>query len=236
MTRSSDPQWNATTAIEKEILLKEMMHQVANLQKKFQSEGEDEERSWMITNTGDPAIIGFLKESTVMMLHVIDAIGELEPINGITISKQFGMPRGSVSKITRKLVELNIVRSEFLPDNKKEVLFHLTPLGRKIFELHKQLHLHMEHNIRNFLRRYDVHQMQFLVQCLKDTAEASWVQKEVFDEAPKKGKDDQNDVGASNQASADVTTMTEVFSMLQQLDERQLQKAKALIQVAFLDG
>ncbi|WP_286154941.1 hypothetical protein [Bacillus sp. FJAT-27264] len=38
------------------------------------------------------------------MLHVLDAIGQLEAVNGITISKQFGFPKGSVSKITRKCV------------------------------------------------------------------------------------------------------------------------------------
>ncbi|MBP1989383.1 MarR family transcriptional regulator [Paenibacillus eucommiae] len=235
MTRSSDPQFNETENIEKEILLKEMMQQVANLQKRFQAEGEDEERSWMITKTSDSRIVEFLRESSVITLHVIDAIGELEPVNGITISKQFGIPRGSVSKITRKLVEQKIIRSEFLPDNKKEVLFHLTSIGQHIYKLHKQLHLHIEQNVRNFLRRYDVDQMQFLVQCMKDTSEASWVETESFEDDSDTAKNAQTAPGISEHASQEGTAIREILSMLQQLDARNLKKAKDLLQVAFFD-
>jgi DNA-binding MarR family transcriptional regulator len=236
VTRYSDPHFNATESIEKELLLGEMMKQVANLQKKFQSEGEDDERRWMIANANDPKIVEFLKESTVMMLHVIDAIGELEPVNGITISKKFGIPRGSVSKITRKLAELQMVQPESIPDNKKEVLFHLTERGRHVFNLHKQLHLHIEYNVRHFLDRYDVEQMRFLVQCMKDTSEASWVQGE-----PSDGRVETTEAGRiesmtiHSRASKEAGAISEIISMLQQLDERNLRKAKELIQVAFFD-
>lgn len=228
--------------IEKQLLLQEMMRQIANVQQKFQSEGEDEERRWMIARTNDARIADFLKESTIIMLHVIDAVGELQPVNGITISKRFGIPRGSVSKITRRLAEQHIVQAESLEGNKKEVLFHLTPIGKQIYDLHKQLHAHMELNIRNFLGRYDAEQMLFLITCLQDTVKASWVREETDTPEPSseeesgRGSHSEGDSNAEvNGATPETAAISEIVAMLQQLDARSLKKAKALLQVAFND-
>jgi DNA-binding MarR family transcriptional regulator len=227
VTQFSETQINMTESIEREILMQEMMQQVAHMQKQFLAEGEDEERRWMIERTSDPNLIAFLKESTVIMLHVIDAIGELEPVNGITISKHIGIPRGSVSKITRKLVEQGMLNSELLPDNKKEVLFHLTPLGHHMYILHKQLHLHIERNVQKFLLRYTVEQMRFLVQCMKDTSETSWVQPESVQVEPK--------AASPAQTLEEATDISEIVTLLHQLDDRNLKKAKDIIQIAFFD-
>jgi 3'-phosphoadenosine 5'-phosphosulfate sulfotransferase (PAPS reductase)/FAD synthetase len=68
----------------KDFLIKKLIEIVPQLQKRFQSE-DDEEKEWLLQNCSNPLIIDFLKDSTVMMLHVIDAIGQLEPVNGTTI-------------------------------------------------------------------------------------------------------------------------------------------------------
>lgn len=239
MTPSSKPLSDTNEQVEKEILIKEMMHQVANLQQRFQSEGADDERRWMIDNTNDAQIIKFLKESSVMMLHVIDAVGELQPVNGITISKQFGIPRGSVSKITRKLVEQKMLQSEYLPDNKKEVLFHLTPLGQHMFKLHKSLHAHINHNVRNFLNKYDNDQMRFLVACMKDTLQASLVDSEANnpEDTAAANVDNQSNraITERENVSQEAMEISEIHDMLQQLDARKLKKAKDLLQIALFD-
>src|SRR5262245_33676884 len=68
-------------------------------------EPEDAEmKVWMAQHFGNPVIIDLLQDMTFMMLRVLDAIGRLEPVNGITISEQFRIPKGTVSKITRRLV------------------------------------------------------------------------------------------------------------------------------------
>lgn len=227
VTQFSETQSTMTESVERELLFQEMMQQVATMQKQFLSEGEDDERRWMMERTSDPNLIAFLKDSTVIMLHVIDAIGKLEPVNGITISKQFGIPRGSVSKITRKLVEQGMLNAELLPDNKKEVLFHLTPLGHHMYILHKQLHLHIERNVQKFLRRYTVEQMRFLVQCMKDTSETSWVQPESEQEEPQ--------TASPVQVREEPTAISEIVALLHQMDERNLKKAKDIIQIAFFN-
>lgn len=60
----------------KDILIKKLIEMIPQLQKQFQSE-DDEEKEWLIQNCSNPLIIDFLQDSTVMMLHVIDAIGQL---------------------------------------------------------------------------------------------------------------------------------------------------------------
>ncbi|WP_232061140.1 winged helix DNA-binding protein [Paenibacillus odorifer] len=209
----------------KDILIKKLIEMIPQLQKRFQSE-DDEEKEWLIQNCSNPHIIDFLQDSTVMMLHVIDAIGQLEPVNGTTISKQFGIPKGSVSKITRKLVQQEIIRTEFLPDNKKEVLFLTTPLGKEIFDLHSALHKQMNKGINRFLQRYNTDELLFIIQAFEDTLEASWVHSESVAEK------ELLTAGASLEPVED-DEMSQIVDMLNQLDTRNLKKAKAVLQAMF---
>lgn len=208
----------------KDIMIKKLIDMIPQLQKRFQSE-DDEEKAWLIQNCSNPLIIDFLQESTVMMLHVIDAIGELEPVNGTTISKHFGIPKGSVSKITRKLVLQQIIRTEFLPDNKKEVLFLTTPLGKEIFDLHQALHKEMNKGINRFLQRYNTDELVFLIQAFEDTLKTSWVHSESVTE-------EELNAGESLEAM-EKDEMGQIVNMLNQLDTRNLKKAKAILQDVF---
>lgn len=209
----------------KDILIKKLIEMIPQLQKQFQSE-DDEEKEWLIQNCSNPLIIDFLQDSTVMMLHVIDAIGQLEPVNGTTISKQFGIPKGSVSKITRKLVQQEIIRTEFLPDNKKEVLFLTTPLGKEIFDLHLALHKQMNKGINRFLQRYNPDELLFIIQAFEDTLQASWVHSESVAEK------ELLTTGASLEP-VENDEMSQIVDMLNQLDMRNLKKAKAVLQAVF---
>ncbi|MBW5448941.1 winged helix DNA-binding protein [Cohnella sp. CFH 77786] len=212
------------------------MNHVADMQKRIQAEGEDEERRWMMTNTSDVVVIDFLKEATVLMLHVVDAIGESEPVNGVTISKRFGIPRGSVSKITRRLAEQGIIQAESLPDNKKEVLFRLTPTGRQIFMLHQMLHAHIDGNVREFLGQYDLDQIRFLARCMKDMAEASWVRLEEDKVEPEEGKEITELSNGTIESTWKTEELSDILVMLRQLDAKGLRKAKELIRIAFFDN
>ncbi len=77
---------------------------------------------------------------TLVMLHVLDAIGRLEPVNSITISKDTNIPKGTVTKIIPKLISKKFITKESLPNNKKEYLFRITPLGKELFNLHEVMH------------------------------------------------------------------------------------------------
>jgi DNA-binding MarR family transcriptional regulator len=140
--------------------------------------------------------------------------------------KQFGIPKGSVSKITRKLVQQQMIRTEFLPDNKKEVLFLTTPLGKETFDLHQELHQEMNKGITRFLQRYNTDELLFLMQAFEDTLEASWVHSESVTEEELLNAGESLEVMDSDE-------MNQIVDMLNQLDTRNLKKAKTILQAVF---
>src|SRR6266496_2129734 len=100
---------------------------------------------------------------------------QLEPVNGINISKQVRIPKGSVSKATRRLITKKLIKKESLPNNKKEVLFRLTPLGRELFDVHRAFDQQMERGFIRFLQKYDADQLQFIVRVLQDSIATSFL-------------------------------------------------------------
>jgi DNA-binding MarR family transcriptional regulator len=163
-----------------EPLIAEIMGLLARVSEKLEPDN-NEIRQWMARNFRNPVIVLLLQDTTVMMLRVLDAIGRLEPVNGITISKEFKIPKGSVSKTTRRLIAKKLISKESLPNNKKEVLFRLTPLGRELFQAHRAFDQQMEKEFVQFLQRYDADQLGFLVSVLQDIAETSFLNPEAID-------------------------------------------------------
>lgn len=113
---------------------------------------------------------------TVLMLHVLDAIGKYEPVNSITISNKMDIPKGTVSKITRKLIELQLIKRGRLPNNKKEIIFETTTLGHELFETHKELHTKIEKKVIRFLSQYESHDLNFVTNLLEDMLKRSWIE------------------------------------------------------------
>lgn len=134
----------------------------------------DEEKRWLMQKCPNFEFSEIVQELTVIALHVLDAIGRFQPVNSITISKETGIPKGTVSKTIKKLTSKNLIRKVPLPNNKKEVTFYITPLGKEIFDLHDDLHRQFESSITLFLKKYDVQELQFLIRFLKDFEEIKW--------------------------------------------------------------
>jgi DNA-binding MarR family transcriptional regulator len=136
---------------------------------------ENEGWGWIAQQSHNPLVVELLQDSTPTALRVLDAIGRMEPVNGVTISGQFRIPKGTVSKITRRLLAKDLIRTESLPNNKKEVLFCLTPLGRDVYRVHRAFDEQMERGFLRFLQRYEADELRLLVRILHDATEASFV-------------------------------------------------------------
>jgi len=149
----------------------EIMALLGKVSEKFEP-GENEMKQWMIQNFPNPVVTEILQDSTLMTLRVLDAIGRLEPVNGITISKQSRIPKGSVSKITRRLISKKLITKESLPNNKKEIIFRTTPLGKEIFLAHQAFDQKMEKGFIKFLKKYDADKLQTLIDVLGDFLKA----------------------------------------------------------------
>lgn len=152
----------------------EVLGLLSGITERFESE-EHEEWQWLAQHSHDPQVVEILRDTTVTGLRVIDAIGRLEPVNGATIASQFRIPKGTVSKVTRRLVARQLVSHESLPNNRKEILFRLTPLGRDLFEVHRAFDEQMERGFIQFLRRYNADELRLLVRVLRDATEASFL-------------------------------------------------------------
>jgi DNA-binding MarR family transcriptional regulator len=145
----------------------EIMTLLSKVSEKFEP-GENEMKQWTTRNLHSPVVVEVLQDSTLMTLRVLDAIGRLEPVNGITISKQSRIPKGSVSKITRRLISKKLITKESLPNNKKEILFRTTALGKEIFLAHQAFDQKMEKGFLKFLKRYSPEELDFVVRILQD--------------------------------------------------------------------
>ena len=159
----------------KEPVIQELLGLSAKLIQKWDSDGDDEEIQWMIQHCSDPALKAILQEITVRMLHVLEAIGQLEPVNGITISNKMDIPKGTVSKATRRLIDKQLIKSSPLPNNKKERIYHTTDLGMELFHLHRDLHQEIEKHVIQFLSKYEQSELDFLTRFSQDILETSWV-------------------------------------------------------------
>lgn len=160
---------------DKEMLVSQILEHTEQLIKKF-SDGDDEEKQWLIKTVDSPVLKSILPNMTVLMLHVLDAIGKYEPVNSITISNKMDIPKGTVSKITRKLIELQLIKGGRLPNNKKEIIFQTTTLGNELFETHKELHTKIEKNMIRFLSQYESHDLNFVTNLLENMLKQSWIE------------------------------------------------------------
>ncbi|WP_044642227.1 MarR family winged helix-turn-helix transcriptional regulator [Risungbinella massiliensis] len=135
-----------------------------------QIEHSEEQQLEMIQQTQGTAISQICKEMTITMFHVLDVIGNSEPINGIAISRCLEITKGAVSKITKKLLTMKLIDKEMLPDNKKEIFFRLTPLGQQIFSIHASLHAEIEKRWEAVLSQYNQKELLTIVKFLEDVS------------------------------------------------------------------
>jgi DNA-binding MarR family transcriptional regulator len=152
----------------------QIMELLAQVSEKFEP-GENEMKQWMKENFGSPLVVEALQDSTIIALRVLNAIGQSEPVNGITISKQSRIPKGSVSKITRRLIAKKLITKESLPNNKKEILFRTTRLGKQAFEAHQAFDKEMEKGFTKFLKKYDLEELDFIISILQDLVKVKFL-------------------------------------------------------------
>lgn len=81
-----------------------------------------------------------LKGYTPSEVHCIESIGKNAGPNVRKLAESLYMTRGAISKLTKRLINKNLIESYQSPDNKKEIYFKLTDQGKKIFEIHENLH------------------------------------------------------------------------------------------------
>ncbi|MFV9831067.1 MarR family transcriptional regulator [Bacillus sp. ATD] len=103
----------------------------------------------------------------ITSIHVIDCIGQHEPINNAGIARKMNLSKANVTKISTKLIKEEFINSYQLTDNKKEVYFKLTRKGRRIFDLHEKLHKKKEQAFYQFLDSFSHEEQKAVLKFLE---------------------------------------------------------------------
>ncbi|MFD4706795.1 MarR family transcriptional regulator [Gottfriedia sp. NPDC058432] len=136
---------------------------------------EDKEKKWLIQNCKNQELLMILQEITILMLHVLDCIQKHQPVKGITVANELNMQRGTITKITRKLAEKNLIIKECVPNNNKEIYFRTTKMGNELCDLHQLLHKEINKNYVKFIDQYSKQELMFLEKILDDLSKTSFV-------------------------------------------------------------
>lgn len=73
-------------------------------------------------------------------IHTIAAIGNLAEPNVTRIANYMKVTRGAISKITKKLIEQNLIESYQQDGNKQKIFFRLTKTGQLLYDEHEKRH------------------------------------------------------------------------------------------------
>lgn len=137
---------------------------------RFDNEDRDE---WQhMLDQCSPSARRALESLNVQSLHLLDAIptqaDEDSSVNVVGLSRASGVPKGTVSKALKRLVDAGVVTRHRLPGNRKEVHLRLTDLGEEIQTAHRSLHDQMGDTFDRFLGRYSSTDLEVIGRVLHD--------------------------------------------------------------------
>ena len=82
----------------------------------------------------------FIAEHNVLEVHCIDLIEKIQDANVTKLSKIFRLTRGAISKLVKRLIKAGTIEAYQKPENKKEIYYKLTVLGRDIYLRREKIH------------------------------------------------------------------------------------------------
>lgn len=108
-------------------------------------------------------------------IHTIAAIGDLEEPNVTNIANHMNVTRGSISKITKKLLGQNLIEAYQQDGNKQKIFFRLTQAGQFLYDEHEKRHNLWLKRDDAFIKRFDgktVEQVEVFMKAFNDYLEA----------------------------------------------------------------
>lgn len=108
---------------------------------------------------------------TLSEIHLIACIGDFSPINVTSIAEKTGLTKGSITRISKKLLKQALIKRQQMNDNKKEVYYGLTSKGQKIYVIHHRIHQEIEERFMNFLDKYTADELIFASKFIQDLTE-----------------------------------------------------------------
>lgn len=100
-------------------------------------------------------------------IHTIAAIGDLENPNVTQIANSMNVTRGAISKITKKLLEQNLIESYQRDGNKQKIFFRLTESGQFLYDEHEKRHNLWLKRDNAFIERFDLKTIEQIEEFMK---------------------------------------------------------------------
>ena len=111
---------------------------------------------------------GTLKNFTVNEMHCIDCIGKIENPNVTKLAYALHLTRGGISRLIRKLVTKGAVKIYTSQNNKKEIYYRLTTLGKDIYVAHEHLHRMCHKQDAKFLKQFNKEELENGINFIKN--------------------------------------------------------------------
>nr|WP_245368624.1 MarR family transcriptional regulator [Paenibacillus silagei] len=106
--------------------------------------------------------------NNITSVHVIDCIGDHEPINHTGITKRMNLSKASITNISSKLLEMGFIVRSQMNNNRKESYFSLTDKGRQVYQLHQKMHQEKEEGFYQFIDSYSEAELQTIGKFMSD--------------------------------------------------------------------
>ncbi|WP_461614126.1 MarR family transcriptional regulator [Clostridium sp. Marseille-QA1073] len=113
-------------------------------------------------------IHGYFNDFRLSEVHCIDLIGKIEDPNVTKLSEALDMTRGAISKMTKRMLEQNVITKYQKPDNKKEIYFALTDLGKEIYVKHEKAHKDYEKRDLEFFQQIKEEEQDIIIKFLEE--------------------------------------------------------------------
>lgn len=112
-------------------------------------------------------------------IHTIAAIGDLAEPNVTQIANHMNVTRGAISKISKKLLEQNLIEAYQQDGNKQKIFFRLTKSGQFLYDEHEKRHNLWLKRDNAFIKQFDhktVEQVEKFMRAFNDYLETQIVE------------------------------------------------------------
>lgn len=104
-----------------------------------------------------------LKGYSPSEIHCIQYVGSNPNSNVTKLADAFRMTTGGVTKLTKKLVEKNLLEAYKSSDNRKEIYFRLTSQGQELYKMHEKLNEEFDERDSGILQQITTEEYECLL-------------------------------------------------------------------------
>lgn len=104
-----------------------------------------------------------LKDYKPSEIHCMEFIGKNIDSNVTKLADSLYMTRSAISKLTKKLMQKDLIESYQKPENRKEIYFRLTQKGEAVIKIHEELHKEHQERDKAIFEQFTQEQFDIMI-------------------------------------------------------------------------